>query len=185
MKPFIQQTSLLALAVAFFALTPAQAQVQLGVSGNYFNYLEEGVDFSNGLWGGGITGRYFVAPKFAVGLNGRYLVRSEQGVTISLIPVTGQAEFFLTEGKVRPYLGAEAGIYISRAKISIAGVSASDSDSNLGAAPKLGFQIMFTDAIGLDINAGYHLLFHKADQNDEISKTLILGAGLVFNLGKN
>lgn len=166
--------------------TKANAQLQLGLSANHYSFLEEGVKFSDGFWGGGITARYFVSPKFAVGLNGRYFTRSEssQGLSVSInvIPVTGQAEFFFTEGKVRPYVGAEAGVHVAIAKISVLGESESDSDSNLAVAPKAGIQFMFTDKIGLDLNAGYHLVFPK-DSGGETAKALILGAGVVFNFG--
>ncbi len=164
--------------------TKANAQIQLGLSGNHFSGTENGAKFSDGYWGGGVTGRYFIVPKFAVGLNGRYFARSESGLTINLIPITGQAEFFFTEGKVRPYVGAETGVYIVKAKVSAGGFNGSSSESFFGAAPKAGIQFMFTDKIGLDLNAGYHLIFPKED-GDETDKTLILGAGLVFNLGGN
>jgi len=183
MNIILKRAALSLVVLASLLATKATAQIQLGLSGNHYSSLEEGAKFSDGLWGGGATGRYFITPKFAVGLNARYFTRSESGVSVSIIPITAQGEFFFTEGKVRPYLGVEAGIYIARAKISFAGVSESDSDSRIGVAPKAGIQFMFTEKIGIDINAGYHLIIPK--DGEEVGKTLVLGAGLVFNLGGN
>ncbi|MBC7893557.1 MAG: outer membrane beta-barrel protein [Sphingobacteriaceae bacterium] len=185
MNIILKRAALALVVLAVLLSTNANAQIQLGLSGAHFSPTENGAKFSDGYWGGGVTGRYFVVPKFAVGLNGRYFARSESGFTINVIPVTAQAEFFFTEGKVRPYVGAEAGLYIFKAKFELLGVSESTSESNFGLAPKAGIQFMFTEKIGLDLNAGYHLIFPKKDQGDETLKTLILGAGLVFNVGGN
>lgn len=188
----LKRAALALVMLAGLLTTKANAQIQLGVSGNHFSGTENGAKFSDGYWGGGVTGRYFITPKFAVGLNGRYFTKTASesfgGVTIKakarVITATGQTEYFFTEGSFRPYLGAEVGLYNIGATVEVAGGSESDSESFFGAAPKVGIQFMFTDKIGLDLNAGYHLIFPKED-GDETEKTLILGAGIVFNIGGN
>jgi hypothetical protein len=54
----------------------AQAQFQANLNGNFLAPTESGTSFSDGLWGGGATLRYFVRPDLAVGINGRYFATS-------------------------------------------------------------------------------------------------------------
>jgi outer membrane protein W len=182
MKKHLKGVALVALTLIGLSATQASAQIQLGFSGNHYSSTENGAKFSDGLWGGGVTVRYFVQPKVALGLNARYFTRSESGISATFIPVTAQLDYFFTEGTVRPYVGLEGGAYVSRAKIDFAGYQQSASKTYLGAAPKVGLQFMFSQTVGLDVNAGYHLVFVPKGEGGT-SKDLMLGAGLVFNLG--
>lgn len=164
----------------------ANAQIQVGLGANYSTSVEKGSQLSDGIWGGSATVRYFLSPKVAVGLNARYFTKSESEagigkISASSLIATPQIEYFFSEGSLRPYVGLEAGIYHDTFKYDISGYgSDSQSQTNFGGAPKLGLQYMFTPAIGIDVNAGYHYIFYKGGGDGG----LLLGAGVVFNLGQ-
>lgn len=189
--------SLFLLVCAFLLSTQAQAQFQVNVNGNYLAPTESGSSFSDGLWGGGVTLRYFVSPKLAVGLNGHYFTTNNSAnfdpgiggsgsfkASGNLIMVTGQAEYFFSESALRPYVGLEAGLYRSAATVEITSGAQSfkayDSASNFGIAPKVGLQYALSPAFGLNADAGYHLVF----SDGSTGKSLLLGAGIYFLFGQ-
>ncbi|GAB4044936.1 OmpW family outer membrane protein [Spirosoma jeollabukense] len=188
--------SLFLLLSALLLSSQAQAQFQVNVNGNYLAPTESGSSFSDGLWGGGVTLRYFVSPKLAVGLNGRYFTKTNSAsfdpgtggglvkASLNILMVTGQAEYFFSESALRPYVGVEAGLYRAGASLEISsgaqGLKSSDSDSNFGVAPKVGLQYAISPAFGLNADAGYHLIFGDGSTG----KWLLLGAGVYFRFGQ-
>ncbi|MGF7215692.1 outer membrane protein W [Spirosoma lacussanchae] len=201
MKKYVRIVAVLVLLLGCW-LVPgrAQAQIQLNLTGNYLAPVESGSSFSDGLWGGGATGRYFLNQNLAVGLNARYFTRRESasgsggGITatatanFNILQVTGQAEYFFSEAAypLRPYAGLEAGMYRSAYKLDLttnAGVGGTDSDNvtNFGIAPKAGVQYAITSALGVNFDAGLHLIFGEGGT----SKALLLGLGVYYNLGSN
>ena len=191
MRSKFTRTVSFALIVGAFLLSGhLKAQVQLNLTGNHFSPIESGSKFSDGFWGGGATLRYFISPKFAVGLNGRYFTRSEStafnggtaSVKAAVVIVTGQAEYFFTESALRPYVGLESGLYHSSLSVDVPGlISDSESFNDFGVAPKVGLQYLISPGFGLNVDAGYHLIF----SDGETSKSLLLGAGVFFTFGQN
>jgi outer membrane protein W len=98
--------------------------------------------------------------------------------------VTGQAEYFFSESALRPYAGIEAGLYRAAATVEITAGSgtfkASDSDSQFGLAPKVGLQYALSPMLGVNADAGYHIIFG----NGETGKSLLLGAGVYLVFGQ-
>ncbi len=189
--------SLLFIVSAILLPGRAQAQFQINLTGNYLGSTEKGSSFSDGLWGGGATFRYFVNPNVAVGLNGRYFTKNESasfngGTGISgsvkasadLILVTGQAEYFFSESALRPYVVLEAGLYRTTAKVEITNgyqsINSSNSANNFGLAPKVGLQYAITSQFGVNVDAAYHIIFADGDTG----KVLLLGAGVFFTFGQ-
>lgn len=177
----------------------AQAQFQANVTGNYLAPTKSGSSFSDGLWGGGLTLRYFLSPNLAVGLNGRYFTTNKSAsidfnpgagvggsvkASANLLMVTGQAEYFFSQSALRPYVGVEAGLYRAAATVEITdgyqALKSSDSASNFGVAPKVGLQYALSPAFGVNADAGYHVIF----SDGETGKLLLLGAGVYFRFGQ-
>lgn len=130
--------SLFLLVGALLLSIQVKAQFQVNVNGNYLAPTESGSSFSDGLWGGGVTLRYFVSTKLAVGLNGRYFMKSNSAnfdpgisgglvkASLNILMVTGQAEYFFSESALRPYVGVEAGLYRAGATVEITSVRPSN-----------------------------------------------------------
>jgi outer membrane protein W len=174
--------------------TLATAQFQVNVMGSRTISLESGS--SGGLWGGGATLRYFTSPHIAIGLNGRYFGDKESltggGFSSttrgSVVIVTGQAEYFLTQSKegLQPYAGLEAGLYASKVTFDITGpgilgtTTVSGSTNNFGLVPKVGLQYAITPTIGVNAEAGYQLVFGDGS----VGKSLLLNLGAFYKFGR-
>jgi len=201
MKKYVRIVAALVLLVGCW-LVPgrAQAQIQLNLTGNYLAPVESGSSFSNGSWGGGATGRFFLNRNLAVGLNARYFTQRESvdinggGATAtltgraSMLQVTAQAEYFFNEvvPSLRPYTGLEAGLYRTATKIDLTTNtgslgSVSDNFNNFGFAPKAGVQYAIIPNLGVNFDAGLHLVFGEGTT----STALLLGLGVYYNLGSN
>ncbi|GAB4006759.1 hypothetical protein GCM10028808_09260 [Spirosoma migulaei] len=200
MKNTIKLTAVCLLLVGALLLSSqAQAQLQANLNGNFLAPTESGSSFSDGLWGGGVTLRYFVNPKLAVGLNGRYFTKSNSASFVldpgigangsvkasgNLLMVTGQAEYFFSQSALRPYVGVEAGLYRAAASVEITSgaqtLKSADNDSKFGVAPKVGLQYAISPAFGVNADAGYHIVFSEGDTG----KMLLLGAGVYFVVGQ-
>ncbi|GAB3790686.1 hypothetical protein GCM10028818_61150 [Spirosoma horti] len=188
-------TSLVLVVSALLLSGQAKAQFQANVTGNYLAPTESGSSFSDGVWGGGVTLRYFLSPNLAVGVNGRYFTTKNSAsfdlgpgpgvvgsakASANLLMVTGQAEYFFSTSALRPYVGVEAGLYRAAARAEISNgyqtLKFSDSNSNFGVAPKVGLQYAISPAFGVNADAGYHIVF----SDGETGKSLLLGAGVYF-----
>lgn len=190
MKKLIQRSGFAFLFFLGLGLTSAQAQFQIGLGGNYFIPTAEGSKFSDGYPGGGLTLRYFISSQFAVGVNGRFLTKTLadaggfSGFDVkaqSIVPGL-QAEFFLTNSAIKPYIGIEGNYFMTKTTGNYQGQEFNSTDNSFGVAPKLGAQFMFSPTIGLDVNAGYHFLLK--DKDSEPEQAIMLGAGVVFKFGE-
>ena len=95
------------------------------------------------------------------------------------LPITAKLDYFLLPGGIRPYVGVEGGLYLSRAKVTYNGTSQTDSESHAGVAPKAGLLVGFGQGLALHLAGGYHLTF----VDSEIGKTLLLEAGVALQMG--
>lgn len=182
------------IALIYNALTSTSlfAQFQINAAGNYIGYIDQYSSFADGLWGGGITLRYFAKPRFAVGLTTRYFTDSRSFGTGSFsteyqskaILVSGQVEYFLTRTRLQPYLGVETGLYKTIDSYKVNGsprtvYSLRERDIYFGYAPKAGLQYAITPAFGLNVDAGYHFVV----DGNRTNKFLLLNGGVFFKFG--
>lgn len=189
--------ALAAFAVLFGTLLlpgRALAQLQLNLTGNHLSSAESGARFSSGLWGGGAALRYFVSPRFALGVNGRYFTRSQTytldggaivSIKAAIIATTGQAEYFFTTAALRLYVGVEAGLYRTSSTFDVVTPITNPrtdklSTNDFSAAPKIGLQYALTPAFGLNVDAAYQFIFNSGYTN----KNLLLGAGVFYTFGR-
>lgn len=118
-------------------------------------------------FGGGITARYFLNEKMAVGLNASYFsfgvkdMPSGATASIGVIPITVAFDYYLMTEGLKPYLGIEAGIVNNSPKASgtIFGTSIESSASKTGllVAPVVGIAYGLTDELDISLNAKYML----------------------------
>jgi len=182
------------LATALVATTQkATAQFSLGIHGSYF--APDAKD-AKGLYGGGLQAKVFVTEQFAVGVGVKSIQEEFKGTgyefTNTIIPVTGMLEYYLTTGVVRPYIGAEAGVFTSKVKGNVLGVSSESSSSKFGAAPKFGIAIPIGN-LGIFAEGTYNFIFDNKNGNDNgsptnadfstSSKFFMVNAGLTFGFG--
>lgn len=186
----------ISIALLLFCLTGAlvSAQPSLAVHGSY-GFSSQNA--SNGLWGAGAQLRIFLGPRVAVGAAARTYgetIRYESGsididTRSTVTPVTGLLEFYLTDSGFRPYLGTEAGLYFLNIKLD----DVKSSASRFGIAPKIGFQLPFSNAFGLIVEGAYNVVFGNKNgiqvgsgSNVDLNSSdrfFSLNAGLAIGLG--
>ncbi|PQA60830.1 hypothetical protein C5O19_14805 [Siphonobacter curvatus] len=116
--------------------------------------------------------KVFLGPNVAVGAAAKYIAiaydyNQSAGDNLenkgSLVPLTGTLDIFLTSGVVRPYIGAEAGVYLRTTKVNLAGAEIYKStDTRFGAAPKVGLAFAL-GGVGLFAEGSYNFIFGNKD----------------------
>ena len=121
--------------------------------------------------GGSVSGRYFVSPHLATGINLRYIPG------IDAVMATLEADyFFLKREAIRPYIGLEAGFFADYIDRAFSGYKV------LGICPKLGLQYKLTPLLDLQLDTGFPIAVHK-DVSFGSDSALLVGVGLNFTLG--
>lgn len=182
------------LATALVATTQkAAAQFSLGIHGSYF--APDAKD-AKGLYGAGLQAKVFVTEQFAVGVGVKSIKEEFKGTgydfTNTIVPITGMFEYYLTKGVVRPYVGAEAGVFTSTLKGNVLGVNSETTSSKFGAAPKFGIAIPVGN-LGIFAEGTYNFIFDNKDGSNNgspgnadfstSSKFFMVNAGLTFGFG--
>ncbi|GAB3164289.1 outer membrane beta-barrel protein [Telluribacter humicola] len=188
-----------ALVGLFLSIGNANAQLAVGVQGGVFKST---ADNAKSYPGGGINFKYFVNDNVALGVAGR--IYSERlnydfsgGPTRfvnNITPVTLTADFLLTDGFVRPYLGADAGVYFQNFRVNQnENQLIKTSASNFGLAPRGGILFDF-GRVGLNAEFAYHAIFGNQNNSlrvsdagvniDHVNNFWGANVGLVFELGR-
>lgn len=178
------------------------AQLSLGLQGGL---AKSDLRDSKTIAGGGVNLRVFASPNFAIGVAGKIYTDGMDyriaGQTLSyngtLIPVTGTLDYFFLTGAIRPYLGGDAGAYLSKydAKFNGEKIAESKNHTNFGTAPRIGVVFALSHNIGLQVEGIYHFIFGNKDNsaytgnagNIDFESTKQFGGvnvGLIFGLGK-
>ena len=191
------------LAVMAFLLTVSSAvhaQFSLGLQGGI---AKSNVEDSKTVAGGGVNLRVFTSPNFAFGVAGKIYADGSDytvaGQTISttgtLTPVTGTLDYYFLDGFLRPYVGADAGVYFSKydAKYNGNTFLESSKHSNFGAAPRAGIIFAFGN-LGIQVEGIYHFVFGNKNHDattggpgnvdfESTSKFGGVNVGVIFGLG--
>lgn len=182
------------IAAMFLFNLSAKAQFALGIHGSYFVPDAKGAD---GVFGGGIHGKIFASPQFALGVGLKVVGEENKGtgykVTNSIVPVTAMAEYYFSDSGIRPYIGAEAGVYFSSLKYEITGFGEQTfKQNNFGAGPKLGLAIPIGN-LGIFAEGSYTFIFDNKDNSANTSagnidfksssKFFMVNAGITVGFG--
>lgn len=140
--------------------------------------------------GFGVTGTflYNLQPKlYLVGHIGYQRFGYKSSTTVesggyNIIPIVGGARYELGEGNFIPYVQGEMGFYFMSWSISktsyFGSTEYSDSESQFGMAPSVGFTLPLTPTMMLDANLKYNMIF-----TDVVNTTYIgLNAGILIPL---
>ena len=158
----------------------AQAQINVGAT--------IGVQIPTGNFGDGYktgfginaVGKYMLNENMAVGLNLGYS-RFGTGVTdfsSSMIPITGLFEYHFGTENIKPYIGADLGLYDYMVKIKFLGESSSDSKIFFGFAPTAGVLYGLNDNLSLCANLKYNYVTSEGDA----ATWLGINVGVVYKI---
>jgi outer membrane protein W len=182
----MKKIQILALVVLSIITINANAQINVGATigsqlpmGTFGNSAKVGFGFN-------AVGKYMLKENMAVGLNLGYIAFGSkiEGASFSMMPITGLFEYHFGSGAIKPYVGADLGIY--RYAYTIKGVSVSgytspdisDSKMYLGFAPTGGVLYGLSDKLSLCANLKYNYVMSEGDA----ATWLGTNAGIIYKI---
>lgn len=164
-----------------FSSNTAQAQVQIGVNGNVAIPLgpEFFSDNFNAGFGGTLKARYMLSEQASVGVDVSYFsfgVDGDADFNLTVLPITANFDYAFSTEAFQPYIGAGFGIAILDATGDDA--VGAESESDFVISPYVGFKYFFSDAAGLNFQAGYQVILTEGDATSHLP----IGVGVFFNL---
>ncbi len=122
-------------------------------------------DFADMGFGINLNGKYMFKENMAVGLNLGYnrFGAEISDMSFSMIPVTGLFEYHFGGDVVKPYVGADLGIYSYGTKFKYEGVTESDSELCFGFGPVAGILYDLKENLRLCANIKMHNVFDEGE----------------------
>ncbi len=162
-------------ALLMLLIPAAKAQVAFSLHGTL---AAPTLDDANTRGGAGANLKFFLGKQFAIGAAAKYISLSYEAndnldlqAIGSLIPLTVTADYYLTSGFLRPYIGGEAGAYIQRFDLRQGNNDLYSSKSTrFGAAPKVGLAIAIGN-LGIFAEGNYHFIFSNKDGSANIGSS--------------
>jgi opacity protein-like surface antigen len=184
MKTLVKITAICALVLISFT---ANSQIKVGVSGGIAMPMGDFGDLCKMGFGGGVTGKYMLNETMAVGASIGYQMfgpkeelPSGYDFKLAIMPIVGNFTYYFGTEGFKPYAGIDAGFFMAKTTIKIAGVEGSESSSDMGFAPTVGFEYGLSDKLALDVNAKYNYIMTEG------TATTYLGVnvGVLMSLGE-
>jgi hypothetical protein len=188
---------LLALSIAVMAFSTNAQQIKLGGNLGLAVPMGDFGDVAGTGFGFSATGKYMLNEQMAVGANLGYYGFGEKEYSVgygtvkvgySIIPVTGLFHYyFLTEG-LKVYAGGDLGFYSCKATVTtpsysaygytVAGGTASTSETKIGFAPTVGVEYPINDMLSFEGNLKYQYI---ATSGTAIT-AFGINVGILYNL---
>ena len=168
-----------------FTFMGAQAQFDVGATigvqfptGSFGDIAKTGFGFT-------VVGKYHLKENMAVGLNIGYYGFGVKDVgvsgykaTASMMPITALFEYQFGTGSVKPYVGADLGLYRFGVKETYQGESFSSAKTYFGLAPTGGILYGLSDKLSLCANLKYNVVFSEGED----TAWLGINVGLIFKI---
>jgi opacity protein-like surface antigen len=178
------------LICGLFCLIVFNANAQLNIGATIGVQIPTG-SMADGMktgFGFDVMGKYMLNDNLAVGVDfgwarfGTEDLGFEEDVSASgsFIPLTGLVEYHFGTGKVKPFLGADLGLYIFKVKATYQGISASTSESYFGFAPLGGIEYDINDNLAFTANLKYNFVLAEGDNANYLG----INVGMIFRLNK-
>jgi outer membrane protein W len=177
----------LVLIFAFLCIIVFNAQAQIDVGATIGLQIPTG-SFGDGAktgFGINLVGKYNLNSNIALGLNlgDQFFGMKDTGISglsasASIVPITGLFEYHFGSGKVKPYLGADLGLYIVTAKAKYQGQTSSSTKTYFGFAPVGGILYGINEKLSFCANLKY------TDVLSEVDSTTWLGinVGIIYKI---
>jgi hypothetical protein len=161
------------LGIGLLTLTPGHGQFSVGIHGSLASGDAKG---SETFYGGGLNAKLFLSSKLDIGVGLKAFGENRKfeagGQTFEysagIIPITGMIDYYFADGFLRPYIGAEAGVYSTGYRIKFNGQESSKINStNVGVAPKVGL-VLALGNLGIFAEGTYNVMFGNKDGNANV-----------------
>ncbi len=183
----MKKLSLMFLALICFFTFNANAQILGGATLGLQAPIGDFADGAKMGVGINLVGKYMIKENMAVGLNIGYnrfgaedfgFDEYDIDASYSMIPVTGLFEYHFAGNSIKPYVGADLGLYSFGDKVKYEGESEKDSEIYLGLAPVAGITYDINDNVTFCANLKIHNVFSDGDTASWIG----INAGVIIPL---
>ncbi len=168
----MKKLSFLFIALFFAFSFSANAQIYGGATLGLQAPMGDFADAANMGIGVNLTGKYMFNENMAVGLNLGYnrfggedfnFGDGDYEVSYSMVPITGLFEFHFGGETIKPYVGADLGLYNFGARVKYSGETESDSEMYFGLAPVAGILYDLNESLKLCANIKLHNVFAEGE----------------------
>lgn len=168
----MKKLSLLFFALFCFFSFSANAQISGVATLGLQAPIGDFADGANMGFGINLAGKYMLNDNMAVGLNLGYnrfggedwdFGEGDYKVSYSMIPITGLFEYHFGGEAIKPYVGADLGLYSFGARVKYSGESESDSEMYFGLAPVAGILYDLNENLRLCANIKLHNVFSEGE----------------------
>jgi hypothetical protein len=183
----MKKFSVLILTIFLMVVMNVQAQFKAGATVGFQVPVGTSMDgFKTGL-GLNLFGKYMIKENMAAGLNIGILGLGteasggdgdDSAPKCRFIPVTGLFEYYFSTGKIKPFVGADLGLYNYKVSYKAMGMSFSDAKTYFGFAPVFGVMYDLNEKISLLGNLKYHYIASEGDAATMIG----IHFGAVYNI---
>ncbi|MBD2754431.1 porin family protein [Spirosoma validum] len=156
------------VSICLLSALPGRAQFSVGLHGSLASGDAKG---SETFYGGGINAKLFLSSKLDIGIglkafgeNRKFeAVGQSLEYSAGIIPITGMIDYYFTDSFLRPYIGAEVGVYATGYRIKFNNQETSKVNStNVGVAPKVGLMLALGN-LGIFAEGDYNIMFGNKD----------------------
>jgi len=176
------------LLVAIIAMSfAANAQIKLGAGLGLAIPMGDflGKDYTNMGMGFGlnVTGTYMLNDNMGVGAGVGYYTMSNKDDSkgkINITPVVGNFTYYFGGDAIKPYAGADLGIYMVKGEYDGTEVF---SLSQIGFAPTVGAEYGLNDMLAINANLKYcYITGDKTKTDDKAITPLVISVGIIYTL---
>lgn len=158
------------------------AQISFGVRAGMAKPEDIDMTWSAGLWLG-----YQVMPKLAVGVEGDYWSKSEEGTILGVtysssltdIAIAAVGKYALVDAPVKVSLGAGLGMHMMKAEATVGSISVSTSESKFAAHGLLEIGYPINPNLSIIGQGKYAMIF-----SDPSTYVIYGTVGIVYSLSK-
>lgn len=168
----MKKNSIFIIVILLMIAVNVQAQFKAGATVGAQVPVGSSMDgFKTGL-GLNLFGKYMLKDNMAVGLNIGFLGlgtgasdgdEDDSAPKCRFMPVTGLFEYYFEGDKIKPYVGADLGLYNYKVSYTAMGYNYSASETYFGFAPVVGAMYAMNDKISLLANIKYHYVATDGD----------------------
>lgn len=154
---------------------------QVNIAANFVFAFPNGNfgDIASPATGGSIEVNYFLGERFLLGIEAQYTNFANNSdaifdIDMQSIPIILKAEYYLSDTKLRPFIGLGLGYYIVTGDINLgtSGNGLSFDLNGYGLSPRFGFVYDFSDNSAVVFNMEYNIIYGQEYESQAIKDLL-------------
>ena len=162
-------------------LLAASLNAQVSIGANFVFAFPNGNfgDIASPATGGGIEVNFFLSDRFLLGIEAQFTNFANNNdaifdIDMQSVPITLKAEYYLSDTKLRPFIGLGLGYYIVSGEINLgtAGNGLNFDLNGYGLSPRFGFVYDFSPNSAVAFNMQYNIVYGQEYESESLKDLL-------------